>query len=250
MKKSRYLFVGVLVALVIQINSSLADEWSGPKTNVLLNNWSVNLNFGFTSYFGDLSQYDIDPLNKLFYESKPACGVKLTKHLKGFGIAGQLIYGGFKSDYKPEHIFETSLLEYTIQGSIDVFSLLFPSTPLKYGMEVYAGTGQFMFRTVRYVQFDGLQTPEQTGTGVPEFVYFFGSSVYYNVTDKIRITTDLSIRQAQNDNIDKYVANGDFDYYSLLNVGISYSLGKLTTVVRDESRQKINNGAPVWRTSR
>lgn len=225
----------------------MADEWSGPKEHALLGNWSVNLNVGFTSYFGDLSQYDLNIPNKLLFESKPSYGIKLTKSIKNFRISGQVICGGFKSDYRPEQSFETHLVEYSFQAGLEVLCLIMPRRSLDYGLEVYVGAGQFMFRTTQFMPYDGLQYPENVGTGIPEFVYFFGSGVYYNVSDRIRITTDLSIRQAQNDNIDKFLSNGDFDYYSLLSFGITFSIGKIYSPVRDEPKQNINKEVPVWR---
>ena len=249
MKRSRYLLVGILFTLSQTLYSLNPDEWRGPKERILLDNWSVNLSFGLTSYFGDLSQYDLSIKNKLLFESKPACGIKITKYIKNiFGISGQLIYGGFKSDYRPEHNFETKLFEYNLQASLDVFKLISPRSILNYGLEVYVGTGQFMFQTSKFVNSDSQQTPGTISTGVPEFVYFFGGGLYYKLTDRIRITADLSIRQAQNDNIDKYLAHGDFDYYSYLCVGITYSISKIITTVNDKPNSKLNKESPVWRT--
>lgn len=249
MKKSRFLIIGILFIFVQSTYSSNPDEWCGPKQRVFLQNWSVNLHIGFTSYFGDLSQYDLSAINKLRYESKPAYGIKLTKYIRNiFGISGQLIYGGFKSNYRPEHSFETKILEYSLQASLDIINLIFPRNTLNYGLEAYVGTGQFLFQTSRSLTFDGIQSPNAVSTGVPEFVYFFGGEMYFNITNRIRITADLSIRQAQNDNIDKYLANGDFDYYSLLSFGVTYSLGKLFIPNKDESNFKLNKASPVWRT--
>lgn len=248
MKRSRYLLVGILFTLSQTSYGSNPDEWRGPKGRILLDNWSVNLSFGLTSYFGDLSQYDLSLKNKLLFESKPAFGIKLTKYIKNiFGISGQLFYGGFKSDYRPDHSFETRLLEYNLQASLDVISLIFPRTTLNYGLEVYVGTGQFMFQTSKIVNSDSQKTPGTISTGVPEFVYFFGSGLYYKLTDRIRITADLSIRQAQNDNIDKYLAHGDFDYYSYLSIGVTYSISRVLSLINDEPNSKLNKESPVWR---
>jgi len=248
MNKSRFFIVGVLLIIVQHSYGLPPDEWQGRKESILWQNWSVNLNVGFTSYFGDLSQYDLEGVNKLMYESKPSYSVKFTKYIRDiFGISGQVIYGGFGSDYRPEHSFETRLVEYSLQAGIEVFGLLFPQKSTSYGLEVYVGTGQFLFRTTKFTDFDNQQASGSYTTGVPEFVYFFGGGLFFNVSERIRITTDLSIRQAQNDNIDKYLANGNFDYYSLLSFGITYSLGKIIAPVRDEPRLKVNAGNPIWR---
>jgi hypothetical protein len=247
MKSSTYLIIGVLFISVQESYSQNPDEWSGPKNKALLSNWSINLNIGFTSYYGDLSQYDMNFTNKLLFESKPAYGFKLTKQIKSVGVSGQVIYGGFKSDYKPEYTFETRIVEYSAQAGLNVASLVYPRKTLKYGMEFYVGLGQFIFNTSVDGLQDGQQIPDAYSTGVPEFVYFFGTELSVKLNDQISFTTNLSIRQAQNDNIDKYVAHDDFDYYSLLNIGITYSFGRLYKPVKDEPRQGINKQEPVWR---
>ncbi|MBN2174759.1 MAG: hypothetical protein JW731_11555 [Bacteroidales bacterium] len=250
MKKSRVLFVGVFLLSYHSLNSSEPDEWCGPRERVFLKNWSINLNIGYTSYFGDLSQYDLDVVNKLIYESKPAYGIKLTKYIKNkFLMSGQFIYGGFKSDFLSDHIFETTLVEYSIQAGLDLTKLLFPRISLDYGFEVYVGTGQFIFQTNVFTGIDGLQTPKTNSTRVPEFVYFFGSGFYYQLSDRFRITVDLAIRQAQNDNIDKYLAHGDFDYYSLLNIGLSYAIGKIVSHNKYKSRFLLNKNRQIWRSN-
>jgi len=248
MKKSRLLIVGILFILSQTAYCLSPDEWRGSKGSILLDNWSVNIGFGLTSYYGDLSQYDLSVVNKLLNESKPACGIKLTKYFrKIFGISGQLLYGGFKSDYRPDHSFETRLLEYNLQASLDVINLIFPRNTLNYGLEAYVGTGQFIFRTSGLTNYDGRQSPETINTGVPEFVYFFGGGLYFNVSDRIKITADLAIRQAQNDNLDSYYAHGDFDYYSYLSVGITYSISKVLSFNNDEPTSRLNKESPIWR---
>jgi len=247
MKSSKILFVGVLVFSFQPSYSANPDEWSGPQETALLRNWSINLNMGFTSFFGDLSQYDLSPVNKIQYESKPAYGLKLSKQMKSFSISGQVLYGGFKSDYKPEHSFETRIVEYSVQAGLNFSSLVYPREVLKYGLDFYVGLGQFIFNTSVDGILDGQQLPDAYSTGIPEFVYFFGIELFVNLSDHFKFTTNLSIRQAQNDNIDKYIAHDDFDYYSLLNVGISYSFGKLYKPLKDEPRQGINKQGPVWR---
>ena len=247
MKRSKYLIVGVFLFSVQPTYSSNPDEWSGPKESILLSNWSVNLNIGFTSYFGDLSQYDLQATSKFLFESKPAYGLKLSKQIKVFGISGQVIYGGFRSNYKTDHLFETRLVEYSLQAGLNVFPILFPHTQKKYGLEVYVGVGQFIFNTSVDSYIDGQQITDAYSTGVPEFVYFFGSEFYINLSKQIKVTTNLSIRQVQNDNIDKYIANGDFDYYSLLNFGITYFFNKLFKPVKDDARQGVNKQEPIWR---
>lgn len=247
MKNLKYFIVGILFVLVQHTNGSNPDEWSGRKTHILLSNWSVNINLGTTSYFGDLSEYDVRAIRKLFYESKVAVGLKLTKNIRYFGISGQVIYGGLKSDYLPEHTFETRMLEYSIQTGVNLIPIIFKQRLRKYGFEVYVGMGQFIFNTYVNSYTDGQQTTDSFSTGVPEFVYFFGGELRINIAEKLWFTTNLSIRQIQNDNMDKYISSGDFDYYSLFNIGVTYYFGKLYSGVSQNPQQRIRRGRPRWR---
>ena len=225
------------------------DEWRGSKGHVLLQNWSFTMTLGLTSYFGDLSQYDANFLEKLIYESKPAYGAKLSKYFHPvIGVSGQVIYGGFKSDMLPDHTFELKLLEYNFQVTVDASPLIFRHWTTPFGVEAYAGMGQFLFQTE--VRSSASDQPRPTGSilsGTPEFVYFFGGTFYYKLNERFRATADLSIRQAQNDNIDKYIASKDFDYYSWFAVGITWMINSTFSLKRYKAMNAVNKGGPRWR---
>ena len=230
MKTGKYLIAGLLFLLS---NNTFSVEPSRGCTHKysFWFDWSANISTGLTSYYGDLSQYDFGYFNKLLYESKPAVAFKLTKYMmkNRFGVSGQLLWGGFKSSYKPEHIFETNIFEYNIQASINIMNIINPYENPDFGISVFAGVGQFIFNNSVYNYNDGLDSKSESGSRVPEFVYFFGAGFYQRLSDSFDFTIDLSIRQAQNDNLDSYIAHGDFDYYSLLTVGITFNMDNLRT---------------------
>jgi hypothetical protein len=58
----------------------------------------------------------------------------------------------------------------------------------------------------------------------PELVLCFGAGLYYKVNDKPGITAELIMHQCQNDRLDDYVKNDDFDQYSLMTIGLSYHI--------------------------
>ena len=247
MKRTVGTITGALLLLSTHVHATGPDEWRGRSGNILLQNWSLALTLGFTSYYGDLSQYDANYFNKLIFESKPAIGVKLTKYFHPLiGISGQVIYGGFRSDFLPDHTFDLRLLEYNVQAVFDAAPLVFPGRSIPYGIEVSAGMGQFLFQTTVNAS-TGEQPAAPIMDGTPEFVYFFGGTFYYKVNRNFRATIDLSIRQAQNDNIDKYIASKDFDYYSWLAVGITWSINSTFSVKKYRAMNRVNNRSPRWR---
>jgi hypothetical protein len=249
MKTTNLVIAGLLFFSTSQIEAAGPRVQNPAPLNPFWYNWSVDLNAGLTTYYGDLSQYDLSVLNKLLYESKPAFGLKVTKHIKHkFGLSGQLIYGGFKSDYKPGHVFETRLFEYNVQASADVLNLFNNDNKRDFGLTVYVGAGQFLFRTTGIKGIGEDETTRIQNSGVPEFVYFFGSSYYHKISQRFNLTVDLSIRQAQNDNLDNYIAHGDFDYYSYLSVGISFLIDNLKTPFRKVKEcPAFDDYKTVWR---
>ena len=250
MKTTNLIIAGLLFLSTIQTEAAGPD---GARKNASLNpflyDWSVDLNAGITSYYGDLSQYDETFFQKLLFEGKPAFSLKATKHIMHkFGLSGQIIYGGFKSDYKAGHEFNTRLFEYNFQASADILNLLDNNNKRSFGVAIYVGVGQFVFRTTGGLSSGEQGTPRVQNSGVPEFVYFFGSTYYYKLSRHFNLTVDLSIRQVQNDNLDNYIAHGDFDYYSYLSLGVSFSIDNLKTPFKNEKGcMAYDDYKTVWR---
>jgi hypothetical protein len=219
--------------------------WSGEKKYTLLQEWSFGLNGGFTSYYGDLSLHDRNYFNKILFESKPAVGLIVTKHINNtYGIASQVIYGGFRSNFSPELSFKTRFLEYNLQGRVDVFELFVPDNPFRLKGIAFAGFGQFVFEVIQTNKIEGNINENIHSTGVPEFVLFFGGGLSYEINYKLRITAEMALRQAQNDKLDNFISGKDFDYYTYLSFGISYYVpsfvkqGNVMNLIRNDSGYK------------
>jgi hypothetical protein len=209
--------------------SANLNGWSGLKSNPILSNWSFGIHGGFTSYYGDLSLHDGNYINKLNYESKPAYGVAVTKHINpAFGIATQITYGGFKSKYSIQQSFTTDFLEYNLQLRVDAVELFSPGNIARFRVQGFAGIGQFFFRAIEASYIEGKLSETIHNTGVPEFVLFFGGGFSYQITSRLSFSSDMAIRQAQNDKLDNFVNNNDFDYYSYLSFGITYFIPGFT----------------------
>jgi len=207
------IFLGIIV-LQTAHSQSLHNDMRAEIRNI----WSINLNAGLTSYFGDLSMYDTKIGDKLTKESGPAFGVILTKHINNkFGISGQLLFGNLKSN-KNNVSFKSKLLEYNLHARVDFISLFSPYKQHNFGIVGLAGIGQFLVETTKYKYSDGYTEIIIHYSSVPEFVYFFGAGIYYEIANKIGITADLALRQCRNDRLDDYVKSNNYDYYSFLNI--------------------------------
>ncbi|MBC8485893.1 MAG: porin family protein [Bacteroidetes bacterium] len=228
------IFLGIIVLQTAHsqcLNNDMRAE--------IRNMWSINVNAGLTSYFGDLSIYDSKIGNKLTKESGPAFGAILTKHINNkFGISGQLLYGNLKST-KNNVSFKSKLFEYNLHARVNFISLFSPCKQHNFGIVGYAGIGQFLVETTKYKYSDGYTEIIIHNSSVPEFVYFFGVGIYYKVADKIGITADLALRQCRNDRLDDYVKNNNYDYYSFLNIGVTYYINTLINPPRKKNKANI-----------
>jgi len=203
--------------------------WGGYKKPTFMNNWTANVNFGMTSFYGDLSFFDSDIVEKVKLESGPGFSFVGLKHIKRgrFFGGGQLLIGSFKGESSNER-FESQIFEYNLQGGVDFLRLVYPyKKNLKFGITGYGGVGQFRFDTKASYKKPG-RPPIVVNTGVPEFVFFFGFGGVYHASKKIALTVDLALRQAQNDKLDAFKRNDDYDYYTYMNAGITYKIKSMT----------------------
>jgi len=187
----------------------------------------LNLNGGISSYFGDLSIYDLNPDDKVTIESLPAYSVIATLRLTNtFSISGQLLQANLKAS-KDTVSYKTQIFEYNIHGRVNFLYLFgIPHNP-DFGFEGYVGIGQFFYNVTKQTTYPLYTDRAVYPVRVPEFVYFFGGGVSYRINRYAGITLDLALRQCQTDRLDEYKANNDFDYYAYLSFGVTIDVGRL-----------------------
>jgi len=218
--------IAVILAAISTPQISEGQSWGGGRKKATFwDNWSVNANGGLTSFYGDLSMYDTEIMEKLTKESGPAFGGVVTKYFNAkFGVSGQLLYGNLKGTNTTKISFKASFVEYNIQFRVNFVKLFSPYSLSKFGIEAYGGAGQFVFKSTKYDLSHSDPDTDVQNTGTPEFVYFAGMGASYKINDMFGVTFDVSMRQAQNDKLDDYVKNKNFDYYSYTNIGITYQI--------------------------
>ena len=214
--------IGLAIGMFIS-PSGYSQKWGGNIPVVHLTSWSVNINGGLTSYFGDLSLKDLNVGAKLEKESGPAMSIILTRNIykDAIGISGQVLAGKIEGR-KDDISFSADLVEYNLHARIDFVRLFMPRKYNAFGVVGYAGGGQFLFNTKKVETNEGALKTSKQDTEVPEFVIFFGGGIYYKLNSNFGITADLSLHQCQNDRLDDYVKNDNYDYFTYLSVGVSY----------------------------
>ena len=222
-KRIKILILTVIITGFVIPQTLSAQHWGGRWKPGFWDLWTINANVGLSSFFGDLSIYDKDYAEKFTKESGPALGVVLTKHINNkFGISGQLLYGTLKGQNNSHVSFKANFIEYNLHARVDFINLFSPDNISKFGIVGFAGFGQFIFKTTRYE--NNTNDPDIQNTGVPEFVYFGGVDIYYKVTDQFDITASMALRQARNDKLDDETKNENYDYYTIINIGVTYNI--------------------------
>ncbi|MBN2175790.1 MAG: hypothetical protein JW731_16795 [Bacteroidales bacterium] len=222
-RELKILVLSVIIFGMVMPELSSAQGWGGRRKPGFWDDWSFNVNMGLSSFFGDLSIYDTEVMEKLTQESGPAFGGILTKNIsRKIGVSGQLLYGNLKGENMSGQSFESSFVEYNFHVRVNFINLFSPDNISKLGIDGYAGIGQFLFKTTKWDLSDTNAESNVHSTGIPEFVYFFGLGMSYKITDKFGATVDMAMRQAQNDKLDDFNKNENNDYYSYLSVGVTY----------------------------
>jgi hypothetical protein len=212
------LIVGIFIS-----TSCYTQKWGGDSHPVILTKWSVNINGGLASYFGDLSLSDADISAKLNQESGLAMSIIISKYIfrETIGISGQVITGNLEGN-NGDISFTTKMFEYNIHARIDFVDLFMLDTYHAFGVVGYAGAGQFYYSTTKVVMNEGPYKNFEQDAAKPEFVYFFGGGIYYKLNSNFGVTADLALRRCQTDRLDDYVKNNDYDFYTYISVGVSY----------------------------
>lgn len=241
--KNINLKTGILILGLLFILQSLeAQDWRiGPKV-ALKNQWDINVNAGLASFYGDISSYDNNYIGKLKYESGFATSIIVTKRFSDvFGISGQVLTG--KTIGRKNNItIQTRILEYNMHLRIDLVQLFTNNSKSRLKIDAYCGIGNFIFESVREEFVEGEQMITEHSARVPEFLFILGSGLSYDLSQKISINSEISIKQCQNDKVDILVAGVDYDYYSYLSFGITYHIRSLKRGhLRNKARIAHNN---------
>lgn len=227
------LLLCVLFPLIV-----FSQQWrEDRKKNEQWNVWAINANTGITSFYGDLSSYDGNYFEKLKFESGPAMGIIVTKHFdRLFAISGQIISGKFQGS-AGNTSFKSEIFEYNLQLRLNLLNMFVPRNNSKFGILFFGGLGNFIFNTTQTITSEGQVELIDNQSRVPELVYFTGGSIFFKLTENFAITSEISIRKCKNDMLDGLIKNDNDDYYSYLNIGITYFIGRFKKdPLRNKSR--------------
>ncbi len=218
-------------------------------SDLIWDTWSISLNSGLTSFYGDLSVHDNNLSKKYQIESGPAASIIGAKYLfkNKLSVCGQILIVSFSAGtYYQE--FHAKILEYNLHLNADLVRMFFLHREYPFGFNAFAGIGHFFFDSESHWKRDDILPPSgkidiQIRTSTPEFVYFFGGGGFYDISGKFAVTADMAIRQARNDKLDTKKDNAPYiswDYYVYTSIGVSMRIFHL------RKQKSIDNWEDEW----
>ncbi|MCB0805686.1 MAG: hypothetical protein KDC05_07785 [Bacteroidales bacterium] len=248
-----FLFVTSILLFVILLlfqTPVSGQHWDRHYDKAITQNWWVNFSAGATSYYGDLSVHDDMFFGKLNHESGPAYSLMIGKEMGRFvSFAGQIISGNMVCRKENTSI-STNIFEYNLQARVNFIELAsIQRVYRRLGLVGFAGVGNFMFDTEMKEYTDMIETISTHKSRVPEFIYFFGGALSFDISRRFTVSSELSIRQCQNDKLDIILKNGDYDYYSYLNIGITYRIHNISKKSNKPGEKLVGWGRskPIYR---
>lgn len=219
------LWNAILLTLILLIQGNAFGQYQKPppKISVLVKNWSINVNAGKTSFFGELSLYDDELSEKLSKEGAWGYGFELSYQLTPvFSLGGQLLFCELRGSNQRSQ-FVSEVTEYSFNTTINIVNLLMPDNNARFFLYGKLGMGQFRFNS-RLIFDDPEKEDKFYETEAPEFLFLLGGGAYYKISNSFNVNLEMAARFANNDMLDGTSNKKDKDYYSFLSLGITYKI--------------------------
>lgn len=263
-----YLFI---LLLIIACTSGYAQSDDPESGNIMLdyarqgrghseiNNWSIQLNFGFSQFHGNLADQGF--FGKLGGESPFAYSLIVSRKFTPlFTLRGQLLNTNIVSSGPDEFNrygsdtanaidlnFDADLFELNLNGKFDL-SYAFWGSRRNRKLSWY-GTAGLGFANWRTTLFETSTGQELTGTGqagglgqrTSEIVFPLGMGLDYKLDKRWSLHLEHSFHIVNSDILDAYEGGGLNDMFTYTSVGISYSFAGL----RSMGRSRPSDGQPM-----
>ncbi len=231
------------LALLLLLITQFFDNPTKLKAQSLLSekNWVIGITPGMASYFGDLSVYDFEPVNKLGHESGPMVEVYAGKKLERYFEFGLSVSFGSISSAKPaaNAKFLSSYVEYAFNTRISFADVLFPYRSRGFDFGFIGGVGLTQFRSASYtisdnsiIESNGLgadKNPAGKGQNDPHLItgYYLAFSINQNWILEHKMAGKL----LTTDNFDSYIGStGINDRLIFTGLGVKYIINQSFTM--------------------
>ena len=194
--------------------------------------WFVEASIGSNAYFGDISTYDHDPVNKLKFESKFGYSATLGKWINDWGAASFTFSSGQFKGLKNASESQTDFFQYTVEGKVNLTQLYFDHD-VQSNFYLYAKLGYGLIDfNASYSNINTGDTINIVGSHsgynkrVTEWVIPIGFGGTYNIDKNFGIFFDATLNYVNSDKLDARYDGADDnkkDYYIYLSAGLKYT---------------------------
>lgn len=225
------------LALTIFLASFLQIAGANAQTNSFWrNNWVVGISPGTASYFGDLSQYDYDPVNKIIHESGPAisfiAGKKLNNLLQ-FGLVTSLgkVSGQRTADWGIK--FLNRFNEFGVYSEVSVSNIIKPFRKTRFDFGLMANYSIIYWRSVSYKISDkgvvfshGLDKDgNKSGKGQASNHFGVGYYIDYSLNSRFSLRLSQTMQFLNTDHFDSFSGSTNVnDYFLRSGIGLIFNI--------------------------
>jgi opacity protein-like surface antigen len=227
----------LLVVLIVLLHGRASGQYyKDPVTwESLAKNWSVNANFGRTSFYGDVSLYDYEFTEKIRKEGSWAWGIGISREfINVISVHAHFLRGELAGSNSRSH-FSSRISEKSIHASMNLLNMLIPDNQARFFPYVKGGMGQLTFRT-KLIYNDPNQEDVRTRSESPEFVLLYGGGAYFVINGSFGLNLEYMSRRIGNDKIDGITNNNDYEHFSYLSMGLNYKINNKPHDVRQYRR--------------
>ncbi|MCD4745129.1 MAG: hypothetical protein K8R58_02395 [Bacteroidales bacterium] len=229
-------FIKLIVLFTIFFPNYLCCQHLSKFDYLFRYDWSVNINWGVTNFFGDL---DNNWNTGFFNKNKTAYGIIISKSFGSvISFGGQFLTGRLtgakitdKNNNPVNLYFETIFIEYNMNTSLNLNNLFYPDkNQNKVNIYAILGLGFIDFRSklydiptdaeIRNFGYDGKKA-------TTESIVPFGIRLTYLLDDKFNICIETTSRRVNTDKLDVTIGNDNSDYYNYTSLGLIFIIEEL-----------------------
>ena len=224
-------------------------------TSFWSSNWVVGVSPGVASYYGDLSRYDFNPVDKVFHESGPAVSLIAGKKLKNileFGFVASFGKTSAESDSSNlGYGFKNKYKEYGVYTALSIANIILPDRNFRFDYGLMANYNFMQWRSVSYpivypgaepaignvITENGLDVNgKNKGNG--ETSHHFGAGYYlaYRLNSHFTIRLSQTMKLLNTDEFDSFIGptNTKIDDRLLLSeIGLIFRISQLWSPIND-----------------
>ncbi len=222
-----------VILIIFCVVNNLGAQDSGNESYKFTDNWSINVNFGSSLFWGDLRVNDVWPVDKNQNERKWAYGIVLGKRINPLlEIRTQFLFGELSGTKRTEkQYFNTDYLEYNIHTTFDFVNLIYGYKPdRKLNFYALLGVGSFQYRSIKrelgtqkILATAGWNTNATVKENyMSELVFPLGLGGRFSIDRRFSVTGDVIWKYTNTDLIDLTEGKSKHDLYSYMSLGVTY----------------------------